>query len=166
MNNIVDNTFEQKNGATQYTHIKVGRNKSYFTNDPLNGNNKYAASDIRKMIEFLVDKIYVRFGRQLAFLWEQTVPHYWLICSYGNEFLDKFIKESKRKLLESSSSDIVILMTFSLSITKRSNEFTSNINLKELTISETTESSSVASYFDLLFMRDENNNITTKLYHK
>ena len=89
-----------------------------------------------------------------------------LLCSYGNEFLDKFIKESKRKLLESSSSDIVILMTFSLSITKRSNEFTSNINLKELTISETTESSSVASYFDLLFMRDENNNITTKLYHK
>ena len=80
VNNIVDNPFEQKNGATQYTHIKVGRNKSYFTNDPLNGNSKYAASDIRKMIEFLVDKIYVRFGRQLAFLWEQTVPHYWLIC--------------------------------------------------------------------------------------
>ena len=37
---------------------------------------------------------------------------------------------------------------------------------KELTISETTESTSVASYLDLLFTRDENNNISTKLYDK
>ena len=37
---------------------------------------------------------------------------------------------------------------------------------KELTISETTESTSVASYLDLLFIRDNSNNITTKLYDK
>ena len=37
---------------------------------------------------------------------------------------------------------------------------------KELTISETTESTSVASYFDLLFIRDENNSITITLYDK
>ena len=67
------------------THIKVGRNKSYFTSDPLNGDSKYTASDICKMIEFLVDNIYVRFGGQL---FQQmvdipmgtTVPHYWLTC--------------------------------------------------------------------------------------
>ena len=35
MNNIINNAFKQKNGATQYTHIKVSRNESYFTNDPL-----------------------------------------------------------------------------------------------------------------------------------
>ena len=49
----------------QYTYIKVGRNESYFTSDPLNGDNKYTANDICKMIEFLVDNIYVRFGGQL-----------------------------------------------------------------------------------------------------
>ena len=59
MNNI-NNTFKHKNGATRYTHIKVGRNKSYFTDDPLNGDNKYTANDIRKMNEFFVDNIYVR----------------------------------------------------------------------------------------------------------
>ena len=37
---------------------------------------------------------------------------------------------------------------------------------KELTIFETTESTSVASYLDLLFIRDKSNNITTKLYDK
>ena len=65
INNIINNAFKRKNGATRYTHIKVGRNKSYFTNDPLNGDNKYTASDISKIIEFLVDNIYVRFGGQL-----------------------------------------------------------------------------------------------------
>ena len=44
MNNIIDNAFKHKNGAARYTHIKVGRNRSYFTNDPLNGDNKYTAN--------------------------------------------------------------------------------------------------------------------------
>ena len=49
---------------------------------------------------------------------------------------------------------------------KRFNEFTSDIYPKELTISETTESTSVASYLDLLCTGDENKNITTKLSDK
>ena len=49
---------------------------------------------------------------------------------------------------------------------KRSKEFISDIYSKELTISETTESTSVASYLDLLFTRDKNNNKTTKLHDK
>ena len=61
MNNIINNTFKHKNGSTRYTHIKVGRNKSHFTNDPLNSDN----NDICKMTGFLVDNIYVRFGGQL-----------------------------------------------------------------------------------------------------
>ena len=48
MNNIINNAFKHKNGATLYTHIKVGRNKSYFMSDPLNGHNKYTANDICK----------------------------------------------------------------------------------------------------------------------
>ena len=58
MNNIINDAFEHKNGATRYTHIKIGRNKSHFTSDPLNGDNKYTANDICKMTEFLVDNMY------------------------------------------------------------------------------------------------------------
>ena len=61
MDSIINNAFKHKNGATRYTHIKVCRNKSYFTSDPLNRDNKYTANDICKMIEFLVDNIYLRF---------------------------------------------------------------------------------------------------------
>ena len=58
------------------------------------------------MIEFLVDNIYVRFGRQL-FRQMVGIPvgtncapllAGLLLYSYENEFLDKLLKEGKRKL--------------------------------------------------------------------
>ena len=66
INNIINNAFKHKNGTTRYTHIKVGRNKSYFTSDPLNGDNKYTVNDICNMTEVLVDNIYIRFDGQLS----------------------------------------------------------------------------------------------------
>ena len=65
MNSIINNAFKYNNGATRYTHIKVGRNKSYFTSNLSSGDNKYTTNDICKMTEFLVDNIYVIFGGQL-----------------------------------------------------------------------------------------------------
>ena len=88
------------------------------------------------------------------------------LYSYENEFLDKLIKEGKRKLARKfnlSYRYIDDLISFK---NKRFKEFISDIYPKELTVSETIESTSVASYLDLLFTRDKNNNITTKLYDK
>ena len=65
---------------------------------------------------------------------------------------------------ESSIYHTVILMT--LSFNNKLKEFISDIYPKELTNSETTESTSDASYLGLLFTRDKSNNITTKLYDK
>ena len=91
------------------------------------------------------------------------MSHYWLfLYSYESELLDKLIKEGKRKLprkfnLSYRYNDDLIPFN-----NKRFKDFISDIYPKELTISETTESTSVASYLDLLFTRDKNNNITTK----
>ena len=170
-NSIINNAFKYKNGATRCTHIKVGRNKSYFTSDPLNGDNKYTANDTCKMIEFLVD---VRFGGQLVRqmvgipMGTNCAPLLadLFLYSYENEFSDKLIKEGKRKLARKFSLSyryIDDLISFN---NKRFKEFISDIYTKELTISETTESTSIASYLDLLFIRDKSNNITTKLYDK
>ena len=63
MNSIINNAFKHKNWSYAIHPHQI--NKSYFTSNPLNGHNKYAANDICKMIEFLVDNIYVRFGGQL-----------------------------------------------------------------------------------------------------
>ena len=173
MNNIINNAFKHKNGATRYTHIKVCRNKSYFTNGPLNDDNKYIASDICKMIEVLVDNTYVRFGGQL-FRQMVAVPMGtncapllagFSLYSYENEFLDKLIKEGKRTLSRKFNLSYRYIDDF-ISFNNKRFKFISDIYPKELTISETTESTSIASYLDLLFTRDKSNNITTKLYDK
>ena len=105
MNNIINNALKHKNEATRYIHIKIGRNKSYFTSDALNGGNKYTVNDICKMIQFLVDNIYVRFGGQL-FQQMVGIPMGTncaplladlFLYSYENELLDKLIKECKLK---------------------------------------------------------------------
>ena len=126
------------------------------------------------MIEFLVDNIYVRFGGQL-FQQMVGIPMGTncaplladlFLYSYENEFLDKLIKEGKRKLARKfnlSYHYIDDLISFN---NKKFKKFISDIYPKELTISETTESTSVASYLDLLFVREKSNNITTKLYDK
>ena len=174
MNNIINDAFKHKNGATRYTHIKVGKSKSCFTSDPLNGDNKYIANDICKLTEFSVDNTYVRFvdsffEKRLAFLWEQTVPHYWLTCFSIPMRIINSLSKAKESLLESATSHSVMyryvgdLISFSY---KRFKKFISDIYAKELTISKTTESTSVASYLDLHFTRDKNNNTTTKLDDK
>ena len=189
MNNIINSAYKRKkNGATRYPHIKAGRNKSYFTSDPLNGDSKYTAftsdplngdskytaNDICKMIEFLEDNIYVRFGgqlfRQMVGIPMETngAPLFadLFLYSYENEFLNKLIKEGKRKLaikFNLSYRYIDDLISFN---NTRFKKFISDVYPKELTVSQTTESTSIASYFDLFFIRDKNNNITTKLHDK
>ena len=64
----------------------------------------------------------------LAFLWEQTVPHYWLTCfsiPMKMSFWINSLRKAKESLLESSIYHAVTSMT--------------DIYPKELTISETTE---------------------------
>ena len=108
-------------------------------------------------------------NKWLAFLWEQTVPHYWLTCfsiPMKMSFWINSLRKAKESLLESSIYHTVTSMTLSLSIIKDLRSSFPIFTPKELTISETTESTSVASYLDLLFIQDNSNNITTKLYDK
>ena len=130
--------------------------------------------DISRMIEFLVDNICVMFGGQL-FRKTVGIPMGTncapllvdlFLYSYESEFLDKLIKEGKRKLARKFNLSYCYTDDLIFFNNKRFNEFISDIHPKELNISETAESTSVASYLDLLFIRDENNNITTKLYDK
>ena len=126
MNSIINNAFKHKNGATRYTHIKVCRNKSYFTSDPLNGDNKYTANDICKMIEFLVDNIYVMFGGQLFRqivgipMGTNCAPILADLFSIPMKmsFWINSLRKAKESLLESSIYHTVISMTLSLLIIK------------------------------------------------
>ena len=74
------------------------------------------------------------------------------LYSYDNEFLDKLIKEVKRKLARKFDLSYRYIDDLTSFNNKRFKEFSSDIYPKELTISETTESTSVDSYLDLLFI--------------
>ena len=85
------------------------------------------------------------------------------LYSYENEFLDKFIKEGKRKLARKFNLSYCYIDDLISYSNKRFKEFISDIYPKELTVSETTESTSVASYLDLLFIREQPNYMTNAM---
>ena len=76
------------------------------------------------------------------------------------------LRKAKESLPESSICDIVIFMSLSLSIIQDLRSSLLIFTPKKFKISETTESTSISSYQNLLFIRDKNNNITTKLHDK
>ena len=88
------------------------------------------------------------------------------LYSYKNELLDNLIKEAKRELARKFNLSYCYIDDLISFNSTRFKEFISDTYPKELTISETTEFTLIASYLDLLFIRDKNNNITTKLYDK
>ena len=110
INNLVHNAFRKKNGSVRYTHIKVTRAKGYFTHD-INGggDGMYTADNICKMIEFLIDNIYVHFGGRLfrqmigITLGTNCAPLLadLFLYSYKNEFLDNMIRSGHRRLARS-----------------------------------------------------------------
>ena len=77
---LVHNSYKRRDGSNRYTHIKITSGKGYFK-DTINpgGDNLYTADQICRMVEFLIDNIFVKFGgclfaRSLGFQWEQIVP--------------------------------------------------------------------------------------------
>ena len=101
-----------------------------------------------------MDNIYVRFVRFGGQLFRQTVGIPMGTDCAHNRLARKF---------NVSDRYIDDLISFN---TKRFKEFISDIYPKELKISETTESISVAYYLLLLFTRDKNSNVTNKIYGK
>ena len=109
------------------------------------------------------------FDRQLAFLWEQTVPHYWLTCfsiPMRTSFQINSLRRAKESLLESSIPSIVILMTLSLSIIKdlmNSSLISTPKNSPFLRLQNLLQLLLISTHF---FTKGDNNNINTKLDDK
>ena len=107
ISNLVHNAFRKKDGSIRYTHIKVTRAKEYFTHD-INGSGHgiYTADNICKMIEFLIDNIFVQFGGHLFGqmigipMGTNCAPLLadLFLYSYENEFLVNMIRSGQRRL--------------------------------------------------------------------
>ena len=97
-------------GSHRYTHIKITSGQGYFI-DTINpgGDNLYTADQVCRMVEFLIDNIFVKFGGRL-FRQVIGIPMGTncaplladlFLYSYESEFLDNMIRGGHRKLARS-----------------------------------------------------------------
>ena len=106
----IHNSFKRRNGSNRYTHIKITSGRGYFK-DTINpgGDNLYTADQICRMVEFLIDNIFVKFGgclfRQVIGIPMGTTCAPLLadlfLYSYESEFLDNMIRGGHRKFARS-----------------------------------------------------------------
>ena len=110
ISNLVHNAFRKKDGSVRYTYIKVTRAKVYFKWQCILYTcihvYMYTADNICKMIEFLIDNIFLQFGGRLfrqvigILIGTNCAPLLTdlFLYSYENEFLDNMIRSGHRRL--------------------------------------------------------------------
>ena len=130
---------------------------------------KYSEADIKDMLGFLVDNIYVVFGDQV-FQQSVSIPTCapllaaLFLHSYEAGFLQKLLRDNNKKLAVSFNHAFRYIDDV-LSI--NNNNFHNYVHLiypDELEIKDTTASEKSASYLDSLLNIDSNGRLTTYLF--
>ena len=62
LGNIIRNSFIFKNGNRRYKYLVLGHEESYFVKEHSDSKHKYSEDDNIKMLEFLIDTIFVVFS--------------------------------------------------------------------------------------------------------
>ena len=65
LRDTINSAFTTTNGKHRYQYIVVNYNKTYFVKNHSDSKNKFSANDIIRMLEFLIDNIYVEFGGEI-----------------------------------------------------------------------------------------------------
>ena len=101
---IIDNCFLNKNGTRKYKFLVIGKQDTYFERHHSDSPYKYSEADIKGMLGFLVDNIYVVFGDKV---FQQSVvipmgancaPFFadLSLHSYEAEFVQKLLRDNKK----------------------------------------------------------------------
>ena len=172
---LIHNLFKRRNGSNRYTHIKITSGKGYFI-DTINpgGDNLYTADQICRMVEFLIDNIFVKFGgclfRQVIGIPMGTNCAPLLadlfLYSYESEFLDNMIRGGHRKLARSFNLCYRYIDDLIVFNNKKFGDYVKEIYPFQLTVEKANTSDDLANYLDLTFIIESNNRLCTKLYDK
>ena len=137
----------------------------------------YTADDICKMIEFLIDNIFVQFGGWLFRLiigipvemnCDPLLADLFLY-SHENAFLDNMIKSAYKRLTRSFNlcyGYIDALIVFNDKNNKKSLDYLKKIYPSQLTVEKANKSYHLAKYLDLTFMIDSGGKLSTRIYDK
>ena len=159
----VHNAFRKKDGSVRYTHIKVTRAKGYVTQD-INGgeDGMYTADNICKMIEFLIENIFVQFGgglfRKMIGIPMGTNCAPLLadlfLYSYENEFLDNMIRSGHRRLARSFNLCYRYIHDLIVFNNKKVLDYLKETYTSQLIVEKANKSDHLADYLDLTFIID------------
>ena len=174
LTDIIRQAFRFKNGNSRYKYIVVNYLHTYFVQNHSEAKNKYTEDDVVRMLEFLIDNIYVEYGG-LVFQQVIGIPMGTncaplladlFLYSYEAEFIQTLIKSGKRHLAKSFNFtyryiDDVLSLNNSLF-----SDYISDIYPAELEIKDTTDAQNHASYLDLLLTYEHDHRLQVKLYDK
>ena len=175
ISNLVHNAFRKKDGSVRYTHIKVTRAKEYFTHDRNGvGDHMYTEDNIRKMIEFLIDNIFVQFGGRLFHqviripMGTNCTPLLadLFLYSYENEFLDNMIKRGPRRLARSFNLCCRYIDHLIVFKNTKFLDYLKEIYPSQLTVEKANKSDHLADYLDLTFIIDSGGKLSNRLYDR
>ena len=171
---IIRNSFMFKNGNRRYKYLVLGHEESYFVKEHSDSKHKYSEDDIIKMLEFLVDNIFVVFAGKV---FQQIVGIPMgtncaplladiLFYSYEAEFIQSLLSTG-RKQLASRFNFTYKYIDDVLSINNPEFEnYLGQMYPVELEIKDTTESYTSASYLDLLLSIGRDGQLHTSIYDK
>ena len=114
---IVNQAFCFKNRKKRYEYIVVKYNSTYFVKSHSDAKHKYTVDDIVRMINFLIDNIFVECGGEI---FQQVIGIPMgtncaplladiFLYSYEAEFIQTLIKSGKRHLAKSFNFSCEIL---------------------------------------------------------
>ena len=174
LKSIITESFFHKNGNRRYKYLVFNKDRVYFVRETTNSRQKYTESDIIKMLEFLVDNIFVEFGGKI---FQQTIGIPMgtncaplladlFLYSYEAQFIQDQLSKGN-KIVASKFNWTFRYIDDVLSINNKDiSSYLDIIYPPELEINETTESPISASYLDLYLKFDKQGKLTTKIYDK
>ena len=174
LTSIIRNAFIFKNGNRRYKYLVLGHEETYFVKEHSDSKNKYSEDDIIKMLEFLVDNIFVVFAGKV---FQQTVGIPMgtncaplladiFLYSYEADFIQSLLSTGKKHLASRFNLTYRYIDDV-LSINNPEFEnYLGQMYPAELEIKDTTESTTSASYLDLLLSIGRDGQLHTSIYDK
>ena len=174
LTSIIRNAFIFKNGNRRYKHLVLGHEETYFLKEHSDSKSKYSEDDIIKMLEFLVDNIFVVFAGKL-FQQRVGIPMGTncaplladiFLYSYEADFVQSLLSTGKKQLASLFNLTYRYIDDV-LSINNPEFEhYLGQMYPAKLKIKDTTESTTSASYLDLLLSIGRDGQLLTSIYDK
>ena len=171
---IIRNAFIFINGNRRYKYLVLGHEETYFVKEHSDSKHKYSEDAIIKMLEFLVDNVFVVFAGKV---FQQTVGIPMgtncaplladiFLYSYEADFIQSLLSTGKKQLASRFNLTYRYIDDV-LSINNPEFEnYLGQMYPAELEIKDTTESTTSASYLDLLLSIGRDGQLHTSIYDK